>query len=62
VMPAHQAGREAGWANPHGTRNADMTTPRPAEVPAHSAMFTALAVPNFRRYASGQSLSLIGGS
>src|ERR1700690_1680084 len=59
-MPAHQAGREAGWINPHGRRNADMTTPRPAELPAHSAMFAALAVPNFRRYVSGQSLSLIG--
>jgi MFS family permease len=34
-----------------------MTTPRPA---AHPAMFAALAVPNFRRYVSGQSLSLIG--
>ena len=37
-----------------------MTAPRPAELPAHSAMFAALAVPNFRRYVSGQSLSLIG--
>jgi len=25
-------------------------------------MFAALAAPNFRRYVSGQSLSLIGGS
>src|SRR5580698_9953092 len=49
-----------GQANPHGRRNADMTAPRPAEFPAHSAMFAALAVPNFRRYVSGQSLSLIG--
>ena len=37
-----------------------MTTSQPAELPAHSAMFAALAVPNFRRYVSGQSLSLIG--
>src|ERR1700689_1979372 len=37
-----------------------MTTPGPAELPAHPAMFAALAVPNFRRYVSGQSLSLIG--
>jgi MFS family permease len=37
-----------------------MTTPQPAVVPAHPAMFAALAVPNFRRYVSGQSLSLIG--
>jgi len=37
-----------------------MTTPRPAVLPAHPAMFAALAVPNFRRYVSGQSLSLIG--
>ena len=40
-----------------------MTNPRPAVLPAHSAhpaMFAALAVPNFRRYVSGQSLSLIG--
>ena len=37
-----------------------MTTPRSEEVPAHPAMFAALAVPNFRRYVSGQSLSLIG--
>jgi MFS family permease len=29
-------------------------------VPAHPATFAALAVPNFRRYVSGQSLSLIG--
>jgi MFS family permease len=28
--------------------------------PPHPAMFAALAVPNFRRYVSGQSLSLIG--
>jgi MFS family permease len=28
--------------------------------PEHPAMFAALAVPNFRRYVSGQSLSLIG--
>jgi hypothetical protein len=34
-----------------------MTTPAPA---AHPATFAALAVPNFRRYVSGQSLSLIG--
>jgi hypothetical protein len=27
---------------------------------ASSAMFAALAVPNFRRYVSGQALSLIG--
>jgi MFS family permease len=32
----------------------------PAERPAHAAMFAALTVPNFRRYVSGQSLSLIG--
>jgi MFS family permease len=37
-----------------------MTTPRPEAPPAHGAMFAALAVPNFRRYVSGQSLSLIG--
>jgi MFS family permease len=37
-----------------------MTTPRPVVLPAHPAMFAALAVPNFRRYVSGQSLSLIG--
>jgi MFS family permease len=37
-----------------------MTAPPPAEPPAHPAMFAALAVPNFRRYVSGQSLSLIG--
>jgi MFS family permease len=37
-----------------------MTTPRPAVPPPHPAMFAALAVPNFRRYVSGQSLSLIG--
>jgi MFS family permease len=34
-----------------------MTTEVP---PEHPAMFAALAVPNFRRYVSGQSLSLIG--
>jgi MFS family permease len=34
-----------------------MATPQPA---AHPAMFAALVVPNFRRYVSGQSLSLIG--
>src|ERR1700744_3817474 len=63
-MPAHQAGREAerspARASSHGRRNADMTTPRSEEVPAHPAPFAALAVPNFRRYVSGQSLSLIG--
>jgi MFS family permease len=37
-----------------------MTAPQRAELPAHPAMFAALAVPNFRRYVSGQSLSLIG--
>jgi MFS family permease len=37
-----------------------MTTSRPAVLPAHPATFAALAVPNFRRYVSGQSLSLIG--
>src|SRR6202012_5229796 len=31
--------------------------PKPA---GESAMFAALAVPNFRRYVSGQALSLIG--
>jgi MFS family permease len=36
-----------------------MTAPQPV-LPAHQAMFAALAVPNFRRYVSGQSLSLIG--
>jgi MFS family permease len=66
VMPAHQGGREAGaepgpqTPNPHGRRHADMTTPPPEEPPAHPAIFAALAVPNFRRYVSGQSLSLIG--
>src|ERR1700749_5042772 len=34
-----------------------MTTRQPA---AHLEMFAALAVPNFRLYVSGQSLSLIG--
>ena len=34
-----------------------MTTTQPA---AHQATFAALAVPNFRRYVSGRSLSLIG--
>jgi MFS family permease len=37
-----------------------MTTPRPTVLPARPARFAALAVPNFRRYVSGQSLSLIG--
>ncbi len=37
-----------------------MTTPQREVLPRHSAMFAALAVPNFRRYVSGQSLSLIG--
>ena len=37
-----------------------MTTPQREALPAHPAMFAALAVPNFRRYVSGQSLSLIG--
>jgi hypothetical protein len=37
-----------------------MTTSRPAVLPARPAMFAALAVPNFRRYVSGQALSLIG--
>jgi hypothetical protein len=32
----------------------------PPVVPAHPATFAALAVPNFRRYVSGQSVSLIG--
>jgi hypothetical protein len=31
-----------------------------AARPGGPAMFAALAVPNFRRYVSGQSLSLIG--
>ena len=37
-----------------------MTTPKPAARQAHPEMFAALAVPNFRRYVSGQALSLIG--
>jgi MFS family permease len=37
-----------------------MTAPRPAVLQAHPATFAALAVPNFRRYVSGQALSLIG--
>ena len=37
-----------------------MTARQPAALPAHPAMFAALAVPNFRRYVSGQALSLIG--
>jgi MFS family permease len=37
-----------------------MITSQPAALHAHPAMFAALAVPNFRRYVSGQSLSLIG--
>ncbi len=37
-----------------------MTTPQPEMLPEHPAMFAALEVPNFRRYVSGQSLSLIG--
>ena len=37
-----------------------MTAPRPSVLPAHPAMFAALAVPNFRRYVSGQALILIG--
>jgi MFS family permease len=37
-----------------------MTTPQREALPAHPAMFAALAVPNFRRYVSGQALSLIG--
>jgi MFS family permease len=36
-----------------------MTT-QPTARPEHPATFAALAVPNFRRYVSGQSLSLIG--
>ena len=31
-----------------------------AEPRTHSPVFAALAVPNFRRYVSGQKLSLIG--
>jgi hypothetical protein len=37
-----------------------MTAPQPAVLAARPAMFAALAVPNFRRYVSGQALSLIG--
>jgi len=37
-----------------------MTTPQREVFAAHPAMFAALAVPNFRRYVSGQALSLIG--
>jgi MFS family permease len=37
-----------------------MTTPRPTVLPARPTRFAALAVPNFRRYVSGQALSLIG--
>ena len=37
-----------------------MTTLQHEVPPEHPAMFAALAVPNFRRYVSGQSLSLIG--
>jgi len=37
-----------------------MTTPPREARPEHPATFAALAVPNFRRYVSGQSLSLIG--
>src|SRR6201985_3750223 len=37
-----------------------MTTPQREVFAAHPAMFAALAVPNFRRYVAGQSLSLVG--
>jgi MFS family permease len=37
-----------------------MTTAEPTAHSEHPEMFAALAVPNFRRYVSGQSLSLIG--
>src|ERR1700683_1977238 len=63
-MTAHQAAREAGLhrTSPIRTEDepADMTGTQPAVLPAHPATFAALAVPNFRRYVSGQSLSLIG--
>jgi MFS family permease len=36
------------------------TGPGPALTTREAAMFAALAVPNFRRYVSGQALSLIG--
>ena len=36
------------------------TVPAGATAPGGPAMFAALAVPNFRRYVSGQALSLIG--
>jgi hypothetical protein len=35
-----------------------MTAPQPTVLPAHQAMFAALAVPNFPRYVSGQSHQL----
>jgi MFS family permease len=37
-----------------------MTAPQTAGQPTHRETFAALEVPNFRRYVSGQSLSLIG--
>src|ERR1700749_2981946 len=37
-----------------------MTIPQREALPAHPGMFAALVVPNFRRYVSGQALSLIG--
>jgi Transmembrane secretion effector len=37
-----------------------MTTPKPSGPSSKAETFAALEVPNFRRYVSGQSLSLIG--
>ncbi len=42
------------------TQHSDPGPATPGKRPARQAMFAALTVPNFRRYVSGQSLSLIG--
>src|SRR5271154_4009462 len=51
MMPGHQVRGDAGGMQ---------TVPSAAARPGGPAMFAALAVPNFRRYVSGQALSLIG--
>ena len=54
-------GPDTGSDTGPGPAPAPDTAPAPNTAPARgAAMFAALAVPNFRRYVSGQALSLIG--
>ena len=60
AFSADGTGQPTVTARQDCSRRAVSATTQPGRPSASSAMFAALAVPNFRRYVSGQALSLIG--